>query len=316
MSNIQLTVESINKLQPLDIVTDPSVRSRFIQIYNTLWGEGTGEAAYERESNYFNRLLSDNEKLRTSSTRFSIFTAFIDLAVCGLSLEPGTRALCYLQGRSYKIGEQLNDKGQKVGIYEGRCTLTISGYGELVMRIRSGHIRHADNPVLVYEEDEFSFSDRDGRKSVDYICHLPHKSNNIIACYMHITRADGTDDYSIMSEQDWMRLKIYSAKNNRRWNNDTRSYDEIPNDLYTANNGTIDTSFLMAKCIKHAFKTYPKVRIGKNTELETQQPEKPEIDDYYGMDYDPQPFGNTSDTSAGITVNPSETSSTDDDGAF
>ena len=43
MSNIALTVESINNLQPLDIVTNENVRSRFIQIWDTLWGAGSGE---------------------------------------------------------------------------------------------------------------------------------------------------------------------------------------------------------------------------------------------------------------------------------
>ncbi len=58
---------------------------------------GNGEAAYERESIYFNKALRDKGKLQRA-TPFSIFTAFIDLAVCGLSLEPGTRALAYPHG--------------------------------------------------------------------------------------------------------------------------------------------------------------------------------------------------------------------------
>ena len=50
MSNIALTVEQINALQPLDIVKNETVRQRFIQSYDTLWGEGEGEKAYEKES--------------------------------------------------------------------------------------------------------------------------------------------------------------------------------------------------------------------------------------------------------------------------
>ena len=46
MSNIALTVESINALSPLDIVTNENVRARFIQIWDTLWGAGTGEAGF------------------------------------------------------------------------------------------------------------------------------------------------------------------------------------------------------------------------------------------------------------------------------
>ena len=320
MSNILLTVEEINQMNPLDIVLSDKVKQRFIQIYDTLWGEGTGEAAYERESIHFNRFLSDNKKVCDAVTRFSIFTAFIDLAVCGLSVEPGVRALCYLQGRNTKIGK--NEKG--FDIYEPRLTLTISGYGELVLRARSGQIKYADNPVIVYEEDTFSFSDTDGRKSVRDTCNLPHKSQKVLACVLRITRADDSSDSSIMFEEDWSRLSDYSAKQNRYFDRDHRQWVEKgPNELYKSNEGSIDTGFLIAKCIKHAFKTYPKVRIGKGTELATEQEAPtPSIDDLYGVEKateqpnpEPQSFGPEKDTSVGVTINPEQSSNTDD-GAF
>lgn len=323
MANIQVTVDELNKMQAIDVVQSEAVRNRFIQIYDTLWGAGTGEAAYEREAYHFTSILRDNEKLH-KATRFSIFNAFIDLAVTGLSLEPGVRALCYLQGRNFKVGE---DPQTGKGIYEGRLTLTISGYGELVLRARAGQIRHADNPVLVYEEDAFSFSDIDGRKQVSYTCNLPHKSNHVVAGYLRITRCDGSVDYSVMLEEDWLRLKDYSGKQNKYWDNTTKQYILKPNELYTSNNGNIDTGFLCAKIIKHAFKTYPKVRIGK-AELETQQTDEVQnsIDDFYNiegsqqqapaMPQDPNPpFGNQTDTSAGVTVN-TEEQPAEDDGAF
>lgn len=325
MSQIQLTVEELNKLNPLDIILSEAVRNRFIQVHDTLWGAGTGEPAYERESIYFNAILRDNEKLQ-KATKFSIFNAFIDLAVCGLSLEPGTRALCYLMGRNYNIGV---DPRTNKKIYEGRLVLTVSGYGELVLRARSGQIRHADNPVLVYEEDGFSFSDTDGRKQVSYTCNLPHTSKHVIAAYLRITRTDGSIDYAIMLEEDWLRLQGYSAKANKRWDDARHAYVEVPNELYTANGGNIDTGFLCAKCIKHAFKTYPKVRIGK-AELETQQPDEVEqdIEAFYNIDgqqqeeqpampQDPNPpFGNPTDISAGVTVDPAAAAPGEDDGTF
>ena len=328
MSNIALTVESINAMNPLDIVTNENVRSRFIQIWDTLWGAGSGEAAYERESLFFNNKLRDNAYLQ-HATRFSIFTCFIDLAVAGLSLEPGTRALCYLQGRSYCIGKHPNGDN----IYEGRLTLTISGYGELVMRARAGQIRYADNPVLVYEEDTFSFGDMNGQKVVNYMCNLPHKSNHIIAAFLRITRPDGSLDYAVMLEEDWMRLQRYSLKNNQRYDKKSQSYVGNANPLYTANNGGIDSGFLAAKLIKHAFKTYPKVRIGNGTELESAHDDNKqhEIDDFYGvaapaeapaMPADPNPpFGNQPDTSAGVVIDPAkvevpEQGAAEDDGTF
>ena len=320
MSNIALTVEQINALQPLDIVKNETVRQRFIQIYDTLWGEGEGVKAYERESVFFNRVLADNDRLMNNCTKFSIFTAFIDLAVSGLSLEQGTRALCYLQGRNYKVGENVGGDGKKKNVYEGRLTLTISGYGELVLRARSGQIKYADNPVLVYEGDEFSFSDRDGRKSVNYTCKLPHTTNHIIAAFLRITRTDGSVDYSVMLEEDWLRLKNYSGKNNRKWDDNARAYVEIPNELYTSNEGGIDTGFLCAKVIKHAFKSYPKVRIGRGAELETQQ-EDIQDDDFFGVKEQPamppkqESFAEPQSVATGVQVNPAPASK-QDDGCF
>ena len=286
MSQITLTIEQLNAMDALEIATAPMVRDKFIDIYNTLWGAGTGEAAYERESRFFNRLLSDNADLQ-KGTHFSLFTAFIDLAVCGLSLEPGARALCYLIGRNQKTSPKLDaqgrpmkdSKGYPVYNWEGRVVLTVSAYGELVLRERSGQIRHADNPVLVYEGDEFSFSDKGGRKEVEYVCHLPHTGKRIVACYLRITRADGSVDYSVMTEEDWVRLAQYSARQNRSGANALYGVDQqgIVN---------IDPGFLMAKCIKHAFKTYPKLRTGRGTELQSQQTEDQEIeinDSLYGV---------------------------------
>lgn len=309
MGNIQMTVEEINKLKPLDIVEHPVVRERFTQVYETLWGNG--EAAYQRESVLFNKALRDNENGKLQrATPFSIFTAFLDLAVVGMSLEPGTNALAYLIGRNTNVGTRETPK------WEGRCILTVSAYGELMMRIRAGQILHVDKPQLVYDNDEFSFKDVDGCKKVSYTCNLPHTGHNIIACYLRITRVDGTIDYSVMFPEDWCRLAGYSQKQNRG----------VANALYGMDaNGVvhIDPGFLMAKCIKHAFKSYPKVRIGRGTELQSQQvDEQPELsdEDIYGVgDVDmetgevldnapataPQPFGNN-EPPQGVTVNADE----------
>ena len=280
MSNINLTVDTINKLEVTQIIRNEAVRERFIFIYDKLWGEGTGEAAYEREANYFQAQLRDKENLR-DCTKFSIFTSFIDLAVCGLSLEPGARALCYLIPRSTKIGEK---DGR--GLYEKRANLTISGYGELVLRARAGQIRHADNPVLVYEGDTFSFSDIDGRKTVRYTCNLPHTSNHIVAAYLRITRTDGTIDYAAMFEEDWKRLEGYSEENNKYFDKNSKTWVKKANELYNTNDGSIDPGFLCAKLIKHAFKTYPKVRTGKAVLESEEEPQQPEIniDEFYKVD--------------------------------
>ena len=321
MGSLSLSIERIEGLNPLLLVKDEAIKQKFIQIHDTLWGEGSGEIAYEREKRYFTAQLSDKEALQRA-TKFSIFTAFIDLAISGLSLQPGVRALCYLQNQRTKIGEYTDKSGQKRANYEDRLVLNISGYGELMMRQRAGQIRYADNPVVVYDNDDFSYTDREGRKSVDYTCHLPHDGHKIIACYIHIVRADGSNDYSVMFEDGWKRLEGFSAKNNKRWDRQANRFVEgEANALYSSNNGSIDIGFLQTKVIKHAFKSYPRPRVGKYTQFETQQEEV--TDDMYGindpaaeqpaMPPRPESFAEPADTTAGVTVDPS---SNNEDDAF
>lgn len=319
MSNISVTVDQLNKMQATDIVDLPEVKDKFIQIHDAIWGEGSGAAVYERESIYFNKIVGDNANLREKVTRFSIFSSFIDLAVCGLSLEPGARAQCYLQPRKIETGV-TPDGSRKT--YEGRCVLTISGYGELYMRERAGQIRHADNPVLVYEEDSFQFTEKNGQKSVDYTCRIPHTTRHIVAGFIKITRADGSIDYSVMYEEDWDRLKDYSGKQNKYYDQQKQCYVERPNTLYSSGAaGGIDTGFLCAKIIKHAFRSYPKLRIGRATGFQANEPSEPQ-DDFYTLgspvqtekqqpEPEPQPFGGPANNLAqGVVVEPG------DDGAF
>ena len=332
MGKIQLTVDQLNQMQPAEIVRNDNVRDKFIQIYEAMWTPSTGvtgEAAYERESRNFNRLLSEKEDIRKKCTHFSLFTAFLDVAISGLTLDPGTRAQAYLLSRSIAIDSYM-EGGQKKNRYETQCVLTVSGYGELLLRARCGQIRHADNPVIVYEEDSFEYGERGGQKFVNYTCRLPHTTGNIVACFMKITRADGSADYAVMLPEDWQRLSSYSAKQNRRYNQQTRQWEDgAPNALYRAQGGQIDPGFLIAKCIKHAFKTYPKARVGRATQLESQQADEQEItDDIYGVTDDGQKvntatgeiadsFAEPKDTSAGVTVNPDDNVDPfSNDGAF
>ena len=332
MSQIGITVEMLNEMKPSEIVRNDNVRDKFIQIYEAMWTPSTGvsgEAAYEKESRNFNRLLSEKEDIRKKCTHFSLFTSFLDVAISGLTLEPGTKAQAYLLSRSIAIDSYVDERGQKKNRYETQCVLTVSGYGELVLRARCGQIRHADNPVIVYEEDSFEFGERDGQKFVNYTCRLPHQSGRIVACFMKITRADGSADYAVMLPEDWLRLSNYSARQNSKYNYQTKQWENgKPNALYTAQGGQIDPGFLVAKCIKHAFKTYPKARIGRATQLESQQIDENEITDGITADGEKvdtttgevindkpqeQSFAPEQNTAAGVTVDPA---ATDDDDTF
>jgi len=142
---------------------------------------------------------------------------------------------------------------------------------------------------------------------------------------MKITRNDGSTDYAVLLPEDWKRLQGYSEKQNRKWDNNAHAYvNGNPNDLYVADGGQIDKGFLIAKLIKHAFKTYPKARVGRGTQLESQQTDEEISNDIYGLGngeavdtttgeviQTKENFGPAADTSAGVVVNPAETGNTE-----
>ena len=310
MSNLTDMVKTISSCKYLtDVVENELVKQQFISVYNAVWKEG-GEQAYDREANFFNKIIRENANL-SGCTLLSIYFAFIDLAVQGISVEPGTRALAYLLPRNYKVGR--DEKGN--GIYEKRCNLVISGYGELYIRARAGQIHYADNPIVVYECDSFEYGEHEGRKYVNYSMHIPRTSNHIVACFLKITRTDGTIDYSVMLEQDWQRLAGYSGKNNRYFDKEHNQWVEKANELYTSAEGGIDSAFLCSKCIKHAFRTYPKLNIGKGTQLETTINDEPNqgFNPYGDMDMNSQQeasapandsFAAPKDLSSGVKIDP------------
>ena len=318
MSDAMSLAQELQAMKAVDVIRNKRVREQFINVYNSIWKEG-GENAYEREAIYFNQQLRDKSGLRDCSGT-SIFYSFIDLAVKGLTLAPGSQALCYLIPRNVKIGVDQSGKD----VWEKCCNLVVSGYGELVLRVRAGQIRHADNPVIVYEGDKFEFGEVDGRKIVNYMSAFPRTSNRIIACFLKITRADGTVDYSVMTKNDWLRLKGYSDKQNTFYDSKTRQYVTKSNELYEKNGGQIDTGFLMAKCVKHAFKTYPKLQIGRGTALESDMVDNPgtsgDFDPYAGVDnaqtqqpqLQPESFAPEPDMSGGVTIDPAAQGSNDD----
>lgn len=322
MANAKEFADELQRMKAVNVIRDERVKEQFIYVYNSIWKEG-GEQVYEREAIYFKQQLREKAGLRECSG-LSVFYAFIDLAVKGLTLAPGTQALCYLIPRSAKVGVDQNGRD----IYEKVCGLTVSAYGELVLRKSAGQIRHADNPVIVYEGDSFQYGEQNGQKTVNYMANFPRKSDRIVACFVKITRADGTTDYSVMTEADWMRLKRYSDRQNGYRDRNTGEWVTKGNELYVSNGGQIDTGFLMAKCVKHAFKTYPKLQIGRSMVLESEVVEQPQtqgqdqpFDPYAGVDAG-QPdsrgreedFAPQRDMSAGVTFNPAEQDG--DDGAF
>ncbi|MCM1356462.1 MAG: recombinase RecT [Staphylococcus sp.] len=296
------TIAKLQQLQPWDVPVNADVHAHIVNLYNSIHGEG-GEAFAERESRFLNRAIVD-DKSKWNVTSISVFLAFVDLAVKDLTLEPGTQALCYLLNRSVKLTD-----GNGKDYWENRVYISITGYGEILMRQRAGQIRHCDSPTIAYEGDTFSYTESDGRKHVSYGLNLSHNAANPIACFMKITRLDGSIDYAIILPEAWQRLQNYSLKQNERGRRDKENAKA--NDLYSSGlGGSIDSGFLIAKCVKHAFKSYPKLPIGKGMVMEADLPEEEQMPDYYSMDTksqqpkQPESFSPEPDHTEGVTVDP------------
>ncbi|MFV0586891.1 recombinase RecT [Bacteroides reticulotermitis] len=277
MSNqIQIKVEELNALPVMEIVENEKVERKFIQMYNAIWGSQVGEQTYHKEVFNFKKVIRENPKLAECS-HMSLYGCFLDMAVNGLSLDNTSHPHCYLIPRKVKTGHK-DPKGYD--IYENRASVSVTGYGELTMRMRAGQIRYADNPVVIYEGDVFSIGLDNGVKKITYSAAIPRKSTKVIGAFIRFIRCDGSEDYQWLLEGDIQRLANYSAKNNSYWK-DGHKVEGKASELYFSNEGGIDPGFLENKMIKHAFDAYPKVRTGNYSSFQTEVEEPPIID--YGL---------------------------------
>lgn len=263
----------IEKLTPAQLVADTKVSGKFIQLYDAIHGNKMGEAIYNKEQFNFMKVINESPALQ-ECTKLSLYGCFLDVAVMGLSLDQSSKPLAYMTSRNAKT------KGTNgVEVWEKRASIQVSPYGELVMRMRAGHIKHADNPIVVYEGDTIKVGlNEQGRRVVkEYDALIPRKANaKIIGGFIRIERHGGAFENPWIDISEMDRLKGYSNKQNKGTATESRA-----NALYTSNNGQIDPGFFEAKIIKHAFRSYPKVRTGEFTTLQTQVEEEPVID--YGM---------------------------------
>ncbi len=267
-------MQVIQETPATQLASLPIVQERFIGLLARTQGLSMQDAemAYHQEVYHFSKALSENEDLRKCEP-LSLYGAFCDCAVQGLSFDP-KKKLSYLMPGRVNIGGKYGTGTEK---YVWRASLTISPYGELAMRQKQRQILYADNPVVVYEGDEFEVYQDGSGAGIHYKLNPKHQ-DIIIACFIRIVRIDGSTDYQKLMKEDWERLAGYSAKKN----------NGKANALYSSGkNGQIDSGFLKAKMIKHAFNSYPKVAIlGQMSQMaDLEAPELPMLPkDIYGLD--------------------------------
>lgn len=252
----KLSIQDFAAMKPLQVFEDERLKQRVVGMFMKLHNAEEAEAInfYEKERYNFSRIIQDSEHLK-QCTAFSIYGCFLDLASMALSLENISQPLVYLMWGNAKVGNN----------FEKRATLEISPYGELVLRMQAGQLLYADSPVIVYEGDKFKpIVNERGQKICLYEASIPRQSKKIIGSFIRLTRPDNSFDFFYLLPDDIERLKRYSEKKNRQ---------SGANALYSSNDGDIDPGFLAAKTIKHAFKTFPKVRIGQFSKLQENEPQ-------------------------------------------
>lgn len=256
-------IQKIEQTSPTGLVGLPEVADRFKNLYSIMNGKNAeiAQVAYESEKFHFMKLLQDKPELQKCS-KLSLYGCFLDMAVQGLSFDPAMKH-AYVVGFPTNIGTKDQPK------WETRATLMIDGRGELVIRTRQGQIKYADNPVVVWSCDSFEHGSENRMKFVNHkSVHPRPKDAEIIACYLMITRPDDTIDYAVMDIEDVMNLKAFSKQpTSLAWTKGLR--------------GMVET-----KTLKHAFKSYPKVKLGNFSKLQTQVVEGPEETEFkidYGL---------------------------------
>lgn len=290
-------------LPAIEITEQEAVRAGFIDTCMKMHGmkEIDAVGVFERELRYYKRAVSESEKLK-QCTGISLVSAFLELSIQRLSLQPGQKADCYLEARSAKITvpEQRGDKTVNVEKWVQVCRLVLSAYGELNLRIQSGQIIRMNNPIVIYEGDHFQPKTTDrGELTVEYWPAIPRQSNKIIGCWVSMILPHNGIDFKWLLLDDIQRLAEYSKPKTRA----TADYTPQANALYTANDGQIDPGFLEAKTIKHAFRSKTKLKVSDAIAFEDDQDDEPE---------------SFADTKPADTVNPisNQTSEEDDNGGY
>lgn len=256
----------LDQLNPLKITDDAKVKDAFVNVVAKIHKKSTDEALmiYEKESLYFKKALAANDKLK-NCTKISLYSAFTEIAIQGISIQPGQKSEAYLEARGVNIGTRQAPQ------YIDTCMLRITAYGELNMRITSGQIVRMKNPIVLYEGDHFQpMTNNRGELYVDYKPSIPRKSQKIYGSWVCIELPGNSLDFKWLLEDDIARLKGYSEKQGGG------------NALYKSDNGQIDPGFLEAKTIKHAMRAYTKLRVSDVAAFEGEEEQENE---------QPEPFG-------------------------
>jgi recombinational DNA repair protein RecT len=256
----------------ISLIDRPGTAERFAKIFAAVHGVDLARAAqmFELEAFSFKRKLS--ESAIVDVTDISRMGVFLDVISNGLSFS-GQMNHVYMMTRNVKTGRKENGKD----VYEKRLTYSTAPDGKIYMAQKAGSIERVTKPIIVYEGDTWGVQQTEGLATITYQKRQPRSSNKIIAGFVYVIFPDGAREPFWMDADDIERLKAYSAKNNRKWDENSRKYvTGDPNALYSSEHGGIDAGFFGAKLINFALKNIR--RAGLQGVYETEDIEYQAID--------------------------------------
>lgn len=257
------------------IVDQEPIKQKFIETLVRIHklSKDDAESYFEREATYYKKALHGDKNL-AEATGISLVSAFFEIAINKLSIQPGYQSLARIAQRSAKVNQQVDDgKGNKAmkEVWIKNAYFEISAYGERDMRINSGQMKYMSNPIVLWEGDHFQpKTDVRGVLMVDYAPAIPRKSKTIFGAWCSITRMDGSLDFKWILVEEIDRLEKYSIPKATTFNPSPKA-----NALYSSfEGGQIDPGFLETKCMKHAMKALPKLKTSDNVAFEGSEAEQ------------------------------------------
>lgn len=266
----------------LSIIDKKETAERFAKIFSGVHNVDIARAAQMFEVEKFSFVRFLEEKAIEGVTDLSKMGVFLDVISNGLSFS-GQMTHVYMMSKNVKTGRKEGGKD----VYEKRLVYQTAPDGKIYLAQKAGSIDRVTKPVIVYDCDEWGVSDTGGKIKLHYVksAHRPPDAK-IIAGFIYVIFPNDIREPFYMDMDDIDRLKLYSARNNRKWDG-TKFVTGDPNALYTSHKGQIDPGFFASKLINFSMKNIR--RAGLSSPNEVDDVEFEYVPDTPSAEFEPDP---------------------------
>jgi recombinational DNA repair protein RecT len=181
---VKLTISLIQSQPDVKSLLElPQVKNAWVTSYEKVTGRTDGHLKFENEKILLLRQISQSSGL-ANADKFSIYAAFIELAISGLSL---------LDGISYIIP------------YKGKAQWQPGWKGRLEQLAQMDGVIHCNEPICIYEGEEYKISAGENLH-IDHTPRLGNEGKNIMAVYLTIRFVHGNVFY-MMSREEVLKIR-------------------------------------------------------------------------------------------------------------